>query len=50
MAEAKTEAAPAKTLEADQLGALLQQEFKPKHLGSLGVRREQLIPRLVVCA
>lgn len=30
MAEAKTEAAPAKTLEADQLGALLQQEFRPK--------------------
>jgi type VI secretion system protein ImpC len=30
MADAKTEAAPAKTLEADQLGALLQQEFRPK--------------------
>src|SRR5215469_17214076 len=30
MAEATTEAAPAKTLEADQLGALLQQEFRPK--------------------
>ena len=30
MAEVKTEAAPAKGLEADQLGALLQKEFRPK--------------------
>ena len=30
MAEAKTEAAPAQTLEAYQLGSLLQKEFRPK--------------------